>query len=55
MKPAKVDDKKFAKDVALTAMVEVELGKLAAQKASSDDIKQLGQKIVDNHTALPAI
>lgn len=49
MKPAKVDDKKFAKDVALTAMVEVELGKLAAQKASREDIKQLGQKIVDNH------
>lgn len=49
-KPAKVDDKKFAKDMALTAMVEVELGKLAAQKASKDDIKQLGQKIVDDHT-----
>jgi putative membrane protein len=49
MKPDKVDDRKFAKDVALTAMVEVELGKLAAQKASRDDIKQLGQKIVDDH------
>jgi putative membrane protein len=49
LKPAKVDDKRFAKDVALTAMSEVEVGKLAAQKASRDDIKQLGQKIVDDH------
>jgi len=45
---AKVDDKRFAKDEALNAMVAVELGKLAAQKASRDDIKQLGQKIVDD-------
>jgi putative membrane protein len=47
---AKVDDKKFAKDAALGGMAEVELGKLAAQKASRDDIKQFGQKIVDDHT-----
>jgi len=47
---AKVDDKKFAKDAALGGMTEVELGKLAAQKGSSDDIKQFGQKIVDDHT-----
>jgi putative membrane protein len=44
----KVDDKRFAKDQALNAMVEMELGKLAAQKASRDDIKQIGQKIVDD-------
>ena len=31
-------------------MAEVELGKLATQKASRDDIKQFGQKIVDDHT-----
>jgi putative membrane protein len=47
---AKVDDKKFAKDAALGGMAEVELGKLATQKASRDDIKQFGQKIVDDHT-----
>lgn len=45
---AKVDDKRFAKDEALNAMVAVELGKLAAQKAYRDDIKELGQKIVDD-------
>ena len=47
---ARVDDKRFAKDAALGGMTEVELGKLATQKASRDDIKQFGQKIVDDHT-----
>ena len=31
-------------------MTEVELGKLAAQKASRDDVKQFAQKMVDDHT-----
>ncbi len=48
--PMKVDDKKFVKDAALGGMTEVELGKLAAQKASSDAVKQFGQKMVDDHT-----
>jgi putative membrane protein len=48
--PAKVDDKKFMKDAALGGMTEVELGKLAAQKASSDDVKQFAQRMVDDHT-----
>jgi putative membrane protein len=30
-------------------MAEVELGKLAADKASSDQVKQFGQKMVDDH------
>src|SRR6202161_1207647 len=47
---AKIKDKKVAKDAALGGMTEVELCKLAAQKGSSDDIKQFGQKIVDDHT-----
>jgi putative membrane protein len=46
----KVDDKKFVKEAALGGMTEVELGKLAAQKASSDDVKQFAQKMVDDHT-----
>lgn len=46
----KMDDKKFVKDAAIGGMTEVELGKLAAQKASSDDVKQFGQKMVDDHT-----
>jgi putative membrane protein len=48
--PSKVDDKKFAKDAALGGMTEVELGKLAAQKASNNDVKQFAQKMVDDHT-----
>lgn len=46
----KVDDKKFAKNAALGGMTEVELGKLAVQKASSDAVKQFGQKLIDDHT-----
>jgi putative membrane protein len=46
----KVDDKKFAKEAALGGLTEVELGKLAAQKASSDAVKQFGQKMVDDHS-----
>jgi putative membrane protein len=45
-----MDDKKFVKDAALGGLTEVELGKLAAQKASRDDVKQFGQKMVDDHT-----
>jgi putative membrane protein len=48
--PARVDDKKFVKDAALGGMTEVELGKLALQKASSNDVKQFAQKMVDDHT-----
>jgi len=31
-------------------MTEIELGKLATQKASSDAVKQFGQKLIDDHT-----
>jgi putative membrane protein len=46
----KVDDRKFVKDAAMGGMTEVELGKLASQKASRDDVKQFGQRMVDDHT-----
>jgi putative membrane protein len=48
--PHKMDDKKFVKESALGGMTEVELGKLAAQKASSDAVKQFGQRMVDDHS-----
>lgn len=47
---SKVDDKKFAREAALGGLTEVELGKLAAQKGSTDAVKQFGQKLVDDHT-----
>ena len=47
---SKADDAKFVKDAAVGGMTEVELGKLAQQKASSDGVKQFGQKMIDDHT-----
>ena len=47
---AKMNDKKFIKEAAMGGMMEVELGKVAAQKGSSDSVKQFGQKMVDDHT-----
>jgi len=35
-------------------MEEVELGRLATQKGSSDAVKQFGQKMVDDHSAANA-
>jgi putative membrane protein len=46
----KVDDKKFLKDAAVGGLMEVELGKLATQKGSSDGVKKFGQKMVDDHS-----
>ena len=43
-------DANFVKNAAQGGMAEVELGKLATQKASSDDVKQFGQKMVDDHS-----
>ncbi|MFL6417525.1 MAG: DUF4142 domain-containing protein [Bryobacteraceae bacterium] len=47
---SKVDDKKFVKDAALGGLTEVELGKVAAQKASDPKVKDFAQKMVDDHT-----
>jgi putative membrane protein len=42
-------DHTFVKKAAEGGMAEVELGKLAADKASSSEVKQFGQKMVDDH------
>jgi len=43
-------DGHFVMDVANAGMAEVELGKLATEKASKDDVKKFGQRMVDDHT-----
>lgn len=42
-------DRKFVMEAAHGGMMEVELGRLATQKAMSDDVKQFGQRMVDDH------
>ena len=46
----KADDGKFVKDAAIGGMTEVALGKLAQEKASSEAVKQFGQKMIDDHS-----
>jgi len=42
-------DRDFLMDAAQGGMMEVELGRLAAQNAMSDAVKQFGQRMVDDH------
>ncbi len=43
-------DKKFVRAAAQGGMAEVELGKLATEKAGSDDVRKFGQRMVDDHS-----
>jgi len=45
-------DKMFLHKAAEGGMAEVQFGQLAVQKAASDDVKQFGQKMIDDHTQL---
>jgi putative membrane protein len=47
-----MQDKDFVHSALEDGMAEVQLGQLAAQKGSSDDVKQYGQKMVDANTQL---
>jgi putative membrane protein len=43
-------DSMFVTNAAKGGMAEVDLGKLAASKGSSDQVKQFGQRMVDDHS-----
>ena len=45
-------DKQFVQKAAEGGMFEVKMGQLAADKATSPDVKEFGQKMVTDHTAL---
>lgn len=45
-------DKKFVEAALEGGNAEVQLGQLAAQKGNTEDVKQFGQKMVDDHTKL---
>ena len=45
-------DKIFLHNVAEGGLLEVQLGQLAAEKGSSEEVKSLGQRMVDDHTML---
>jgi len=42
-------DQHFVTDAAVGGMAEVELGKLAADKAANADVKKFGQRMADDH------
>jgi putative membrane protein len=42
-------DHHFVTDAAIGGMAEVELGRLATEKAENADVKQFGQRMVDDH------
>src|SRR4030095_11622930 len=43
-------DRDFVMEAAMGGMMEVELGRWAAQKATGDAVKQFGRRMVDDHT-----
>lgn len=43
-------DAAFMRQAAIDGMAEVEHGRLAAKNASADDVRQFGQRMVDDHS-----
>ena len=49
---AQMQDKVFLHKAAAGGMAEIQFGQLAAEKGNSAEVKQFGQKMVDDHTKL---
>jgi putative membrane protein len=47
-----IQDKDFVHSALEGGMAEVQMGQLATQKGSTDDVKQFGQKMVQDHTQI---
>jgi predicted outer membrane protein len=47
---SKMPDEAFVMKAAMGGMAEVDLGKLAAEKATSGDVKKFGQRMADDHS-----
>ena len=45
-----LDARGFIEQMAIAGMAEVQLGKMAAERASNDDVKAFGQMMVKDHT-----
>jgi len=43
-------DRKFMEKAAAGGLAEVQLGQMAAQKATADDVRKFGQRMVDDHS-----
>jgi putative membrane protein len=50
--PQSMRDRTFLRAATEGSLAEVQFGKLAAQNGASDDVKNFGQKMVDDHTKL---
>lgn len=47
-------DAKFLRNAAAGGVMEIELGKVAADRGADADVKKFGQKMVDDHTKINA-
>lgn len=50
MSKLNAQDHAFVMDAAMGGLMEVELGRVAAQKGTTDAVKQFGQRMVDDHS-----
>jgi putative membrane protein len=50
--PQGIRDRTFLRQASEGGLAEIQFGKLAAEKGTSDDVRSFGQKMVDDHTKL---